>query len=69
VPLVEQAAAAAESMEEQANNLAQAVAIFKLHGIPESSVENRPVNLARLPKRDKTPISRPLARAKTGSTR
>ncbi|MGO8855628.1 MAG: methyl-accepting chemotaxis protein, partial [Steroidobacteraceae bacterium] len=75
--LVEQAAAAAESMEEQARNLAKAVAIFKLTGIAaggagqaleRSELANQPANVARLPKRDKAPMRPPLARAKTGST-
>jgi methyl-accepting chemotaxis protein len=40
--LVEQAAAAAESMEEQAGNLAQAVSIFKLTQQAGRTVSARP---------------------------
>jgi methyl-accepting chemotaxis protein len=57
--LVEQAAAAAESMEEQARNLAQAVAIFKLTGIAAGGApqalerSGNPANVARSAKRGK----------------
>jgi len=43
--LVEQAAAAAESMEEQAGNLAQAVAIFKLTQQAGHTAAARPAGL------------------------
>ncbi|MBU2640282.1 MAG: hypothetical protein KJ889_00555, partial [Gammaproteobacteria bacterium] len=41
--LVEQAAAAAESLEEQANALAQAVSVFKLDGSGYSQRAQRPL--------------------------
>jgi methyl-accepting chemotaxis protein len=75
--LVEQAAAAAESMEEQARNLAHAVAIFKLtgnaaggasRGLERRELATPPANVARLLKRDKPLVRPPVARANTGST-
>jgi methyl-accepting chemotaxis protein len=71
--LVEQAAAAAESMEEQAGNLSQAVGIFRLVGnaasggqrqvgqVERRETASRPKNVARLPKRDKSAITKPKA--------
>jgi hypothetical protein len=66
---VEQAAAAAESMQEQAENLGRAVATFRLSGVSEGSavrgaerrdVAKRPANVARLA--GKTDQARPPAR-------
>jgi methyl-accepting chemotaxis protein len=70
--LVEQAAAAAASMEEQARNLAQAVAIFKLSGITAGGAGQalersaNPANVARLAKREKVPMGRPVGARHAG---
>jgi hypothetical protein len=57
--LVEQAAAATESMEEQAQNLAQTVSVFKLARHEERAptpgrVEKRAASVTPLPAKDKT---------------
>ena len=54
--LVEEAAAAAESMQEQAQNLLQAVSLFKLSGGMESASvrrNNRQATVTKLPNRGK----------------
>jgi methyl-accepting chemotaxis protein len=67
---VEEAAAAAESLEEQARNLAEAVAIFKLAGggMTERRSPNRPANVERLPQRraPEQKSAKPAAESKTG---
>jgi hypothetical protein len=56
--LVEQAAAAAESMQEQSVNLAQAVAVFKLGA---SAVQMAPVvAMSKPPVEKKVSVSRPV---------
>ncbi|MDO9009439.1 MAG: hypothetical protein Q7U80_14570, partial [Thiobacillus sp.] len=64
--LVEQAAAAAESLEEQANALAQAVSVFKLDGSGYSQRAERPLprDGTRTPSKAKA-MSAPAARQKT----
>jgi methyl-accepting chemotaxis protein/methyl-accepting chemotaxis protein-1 (serine sensor receptor) len=66
--LVEQAAAASESMREQAEHLAQAVATFKLEqgtGATQPFAErrgpNRATNVKRLPQAKGTQVSRTKA--------
>ena len=65
-------AAATESMEEQARNLAQAVAIFKLTGITAGGAgqaferSENPSNVARLAMRENARMRRPLARVVAG---
>jgi methyl-accepting chemotaxis protein len=59
---VEQAAAAAESMEEQATSLTRSVSIFKLAGSTMQNAEkrdlaSRPKNVSRLPA--KAPQTKP----------
>ena len=79
--LVEQAAAAAESLEEQAQVLAQAVAVFRVGEVIEGSAARvverrdaakRPANVARLPAKA-APVAKAkvaantVAKAKTGT--
>jgi methyl-accepting chemotaxis protein len=45
--LVEQAAAAAESMQQQAAALAQAVSVFKVDGMPRLTQARKPLQIAR----------------------
>ena len=65
--LVEEAAAASESMKDQAGNLSQSVARFKLaedSDYTERRGPNRAVNVARLPQAKvvaKRPVAKPVA--------
>ncbi len=58
--LVEEAAAAAESLEDQARSLVRSVAMFRLHAgsVPESQAAPVPDNVARLPERSRSTASR-----------
>ncbi|HMU65311.1 MAG TPA: methyl-accepting chemotaxis protein, partial [Nitrosomonas sp.] len=79
--LVEQAAAASESMHEQAAQLTQAVAIFKLHHAAGTAVHcneekmerrgpDRPTNVQRLPKASSQALKKErVSVAKTGTDR
>ncbi|MEQ1515548.1 MAG: methyl-accepting chemotaxis protein, partial [Usitatibacteraceae bacterium] len=76
--LVEQAAAAAESLEEQAQVLAQAVGVFKVnataqhiaHNLPERrDASTRPANVARLPPRRQEKPASALGIARMKSAR
>lgn len=64
--LVEQAAASAQSLEDQASNLTQAVSVFKISSRNERSAGQRPSNVERLPVRQAAPrtASRSSAAAK-----
>lgn len=64
--LVEEAAASAQSLEDQASNLKQAVGVFKISGRGERTASNRPSNVERLPVRQAMPraASRSSAAAK-----
>lgn len=64
--LVEEAAASAQSLEDQASNLKQAVGVFKISGRDERTASNRPSNVERLPVRQAMPraASRSSAAAK-----
>ncbi|XEA91640.1 methyl-accepting chemotaxis protein [Xanthomonas sp. DAR 80977] len=77
--LVEEATAAAKSMEDQASDLTRAVAVFRLAGGAQpvaaavsrpllAKAAVRPVAAARAPaKKAPTPAARPLARGKSGA--
>ena len=64
--LVEEAAASAQSLEDQASNLTQAVGVFKISGRSERTASNKPSNVERLPVRQAMPraASRSSAAAK-----
>ncbi len=62
--LVEQAAAAAEAMQEQASSLAQAVSVFKIREI-QARVQARPAPLAQPRPSPRVP-ARPAARLARG---
>lgn len=53
--LVEEAAASAQSLEDQASNLTQAVGVFKISGRSDRSASTRPSNVERLPVRQAMP--------------
>jgi hypothetical protein len=59
--LVEQAAAAAESMQEQAQKLAQAVSIFKLNGDDEKRARRAPLRAAPARPAARAPLARAQA--------
>ncbi len=59
--LVEEAAAAAESLQDQAGQLAQAVSVFKLDGMAGSQQANLPVLSDRVIALPKTPKAKPEA--------
>jgi hypothetical protein len=60
--LVEEAAAAAESMQSQAQNLAQAVAVFRVTAndqiVAERRAPTRPTNVERLPAKSAKAVAR-----------
>jgi len=53
--LVEEAAASAQSLEDQASNLTQAVGVFKISGRSDRVTNTRPSNVERLPVRQAMP--------------
>jgi len=64
---VQQASAAAASLEEQANRLEQAVAVFKLLGMqgsshPTLSAASTATNAMPAPRVDQQQVSRPVAK-------
>jgi len=61
--LVEEAAAAAESLEDQARSLVRSVAMFRLHAgsLPAGQAAPVPDNVARLPERSRTTAARVAA--------
>ncbi len=63
--LVEEAAASAQSLEDQASNLTQAVAVFRISGRAEKSSPMRSSNVERLPVRQAAMRSKPRSSAAT----
>jgi len=61
--LVEQAAASAQSLEDQASSLTQAVAVFRIAGRAEKVSNGRPSNVERLPVRSVPTRSKPRSSA------
>ena len=61
--LVEQAAASAQSLEDQASNLTQAVGVFRISGRSEKTGNSRPSNVERLPVRQAATRSKPRSSA------
>ncbi len=61
--LVEQAAASAQSLEDQASNLKQAVGVFRISGRADKPGNGRPSNVERLPVRQATTRSKPRSSA------